>query len=63
MLGGGGTNENSLTVGLQQNGTVLLTSDIWDRKMELRLKYVNERLFWVDLKLIFQTLSAIFVRK
>ena len=36
---------------------------VWDRKMALRLKYVNERSFWVDLKLIFQTLSAIFVRK
>jgi lipopolysaccharide/colanic/teichoic acid biosynthesis glycosyltransferase len=36
---------------------------VWNRKMELRLKYVNERSFWVDLKLIFQTLSAIFVRK
>ena len=36
---------------------------VWDRKMELRLKYVNERSFWVDLKLIFQTLVAIFIRK
>ena len=36
---------------------------VWDRKMALRLKYVNERSFWIDLKLIFQTLSAIFVRK
>ncbi len=36
---------------------------VWDRKMELRLKYVNERSFWVDLILIFQTFSAIFVRK
>ena len=36
---------------------------VWDRKMELRLKYVNERSFWVDLKLIFQTLLAIFIRK
>ena len=36
---------------------------VWDRKMELRLKYVNERSFLVDLKLIFQTISAIFVRK
>ena len=36
---------------------------VWDRKMKLRLKYVNERSFWIDIKLIFQTLSAIFVRK
>ena len=36
---------------------------VWDRKMELRLKYVNERSFWIDLKLIFQTLLAIFIRK
>lgn len=36
---------------------------VWDRKMELRLRYVNERSFWVDLKLIFQTLLAIFIRK
>ena len=36
---------------------------VWDRKMELRLKYVNERSFWVALKLIFQTLLAIFIRK
>jgi len=36
---------------------------VWDRKMELRLKYVNERSFWVDLNLIFRTVSAIFIRK
>lgn len=36
---------------------------VWDRKMELRLKYVNERSLLVDLKLIFQTLLTIFVRK
>ncbi len=36
---------------------------VWDRKMELRLRYVNERSFWLDLKLIFQTLLAIFIRK
>ena len=36
---------------------------VWDRKMALRLKYVNERSFWIDLKLIFQTLLAIFIRK
>lgn len=36
---------------------------VWDRKMELRLKYVNERSFCVDLKLILQTLLAIFIRK
>ena len=36
---------------------------VWDRKMELRLKYVNERSFWVDIKLISRTLLAIFIRK
>lgn len=36
---------------------------VWDKKMELRMKYVRERSFWVDLKLIFFTLAAIFVRK
>jgi lipopolysaccharide/colanic/teichoic acid biosynthesis glycosyltransferase len=32
---------------------------VWDRKMELRMKYVQERSFWGDLKLIFLTLSAV----
>jgi lipopolysaccharide/colanic/teichoic acid biosynthesis glycosyltransferase len=32
---------------------------VWDRKMGLRMKYVQERSFWVDLKLIFLTLSAV----
>ncbi len=36
---------------------------VWDRKMELRMKYVKERSFWVDLKLIFLTLAAIVNRK
>jgi lipopolysaccharide/colanic/teichoic acid biosynthesis glycosyltransferase len=36
---------------------------VWDRKMELRMKYVRERSFWVDLKLIFLTFAAIFSRK
>lgn len=36
---------------------------VWDRKMELRIKYVQEQSFWVDLKLIFRTFAAIFVRK
>ena len=35
---------------------------VWDRKMDLRMKYVQERSFWVDLKLIFLTLAAIFSR-
>ena len=35
---------------------------VWDRKMELRMKYVQERTFWVDLKLIFLTFAAIFSR-
>jgi lipopolysaccharide/colanic/teichoic acid biosynthesis glycosyltransferase len=32
---------------------------IWDRKMELRMKYVQERSFLGDIKLIFLTLSAV----
>jgi lipopolysaccharide/colanic/teichoic acid biosynthesis glycosyltransferase len=36
---------------------------VWDRKMELRMKYVRERSFWVDMKLIFLTLAAIVKRK
>ena len=36
---------------------------VWDRKMELRMKYLRERSFWVDIKLIFLTFFAIFNRK
>ena len=36
---------------------------VWDRKMELRMKYVRQRSFWVDIKLIFLTFAAIFNRK
>jgi lipopolysaccharide/colanic/teichoic acid biosynthesis glycosyltransferase len=36
---------------------------VWDRKMELRMKYVKERSFWVDIKLIFLTFAAILNRK
>ncbi len=36
---------------------------VWDRKMELRMKYVRERGFWIDIKLMFLTFSAIFNRK
>ena len=36
---------------------------VWDRKMELRMKYVRERSFWVDIKLIFLTFAAVFNRK
>ena len=32
---------------------------VWDRKMELRMKYVQERSFLGDIKLIFLTLSAV----
>lgn len=35
---------------------------VWDRKMELRMKYVREQSFWVDLKLLYLTFSAIFRR-
>jgi lipopolysaccharide/colanic/teichoic acid biosynthesis glycosyltransferase len=36
---------------------------VWDRKMEFRMKYVRERSFWIDIKLIFLTFAAIFNRK
>lgn len=36
---------------------------VWDRKMELRMKYVREHSFWIDIKLIFLTFTAIFRRK
>ena len=36
---------------------------VWDRKMELRMKYVRERCFWIDIKLIFLTFAAIFKGK
>ena len=36
---------------------------VWDRKMELRMKYVRERSFLIDLKLIILTLLVIFNRK
>ena len=35
---------------------------VWDRKMALRMKYVEERTFWVDIKLIFLTFVAVFKR-
>jgi len=36
---------------------------VWDRKMVLRMKYVREHSFGVDMKLILLTLLAIFKRK
>ena len=33
--------------------------EVWDRKMVLRMKYVQDHNFWLDLKLLFQTLAAI----
>ena len=36
---------------------------VWDQKMELRMKYVREQSFWVDLKLILMTLTAVFKRQ
>jgi lipopolysaccharide/colanic/teichoic acid biosynthesis glycosyltransferase len=35
---------------------------VWDRKMDLRMKYVRERSFWVDIKLLYRTFAAVFVR-
>ena len=36
---------------------------VWDKKMELRMKYVQERSFIVDLKLILLTFAAVLNRK
>jgi len=36
---------------------------VWDRKMELRMKYVQTRSLWIDLKLLFLTFAAVFNRK
>ncbi|MCH7972248.1 MAG: sugar transferase [Chloroflexi bacterium] len=36
--------------------------EVWDRKMELRMKYVQDHNFWLDLKLLFQTFAAIIKR-
>lgn len=36
---------------------------VWDKKMQLRMKYVQERSFFGDIKLIFLTFAAIFNRK
>ena len=36
---------------------------VWDRKMALRMKYVEERTFWIDIKLIFLTFATVFNRK
>jgi len=36
---------------------------VWDRKMDLRMKYVRERSFWVDLKLLYLTFATVFNRK
>lgn len=36
---------------------------VWGPKMELRMKYVQERSFMGDLKLIFRTLAAPFARR
>lgn len=46
-----------------QDPDKLYFEKVWNRKMQLRMKYVQERSFWVDLKLIFLTFSAIFNRK
>ena len=40
----------------------LYREKIWDRKMELRMKYVQDHNFWLDLKLLFQTFAAMFKR-
>jgi lipopolysaccharide/colanic/teichoic acid biosynthesis glycosyltransferase len=40
----------------------LYREKVWDRKMELRMKYVRDQSFWLDMKLLFQTFSAIYKR-
>ena len=40
----------------------LYMEKVWDRKMELRMKYVQDHNFWLDLKLLFQTFAAILKR-
>ena len=41
----------------------LYLEKVLDRKMDLRMKYVLERSFWVDLKILFRTYAAVFIRK
>lgn len=36
----------------------LYIEKIWDRKMELRMKYVHDRSFWVDIKILWLTFTA-----
>jgi lipopolysaccharide/colanic/teichoic acid biosynthesis glycosyltransferase len=36
---------------------------VWDRKMELRLKYVDEHTFWGDIRLIIATIALPFSRR
>jgi lipopolysaccharide/colanic/teichoic acid biosynthesis glycosyltransferase len=36
---------------------------VWDKKMDLRMKYVREQSFWVDIKLIFLTFTAVLRKK
>ena len=33
---------------------------VWEAKMELRMRYVRERTFWTDIKIIFRTFGAVF---
>ena len=51
----------SILVG--DNPAKIYFEKVWDRKMELWMKYVREHSFYVDLKLIFLTLITIFKRK
>jgi lipopolysaccharide/colanic/teichoic acid biosynthesis glycosyltransferase len=34
---------------------------VWGRKMDLRMKYVKEQSFWVDMKILFHTYAAVFI--
>ena len=40
----------------------LYMEKVWGRKMELRMKYVRDHNFWLDLKLLLQTFTAILKR-
>ncbi len=55
------SNLGSILIG--DNPDKIYFEKVWDRKMELRMKYVREHSFYVDLKLIFLTLIAILKRK
>ncbi len=52
-------NENALLEG-QTDPIRFYREEIMPAKLALNLKYLDHRSFWVDLKIIFQTLAALF---